>query len=221
MEILLALLGVGLLFSLVGGGSDGDEGDASSTEARDAEADLPKTDERTTTEMAYLGEAGPGKAEIASQDEVDTDADHLIASFPDVAAEPAGEPESTVPPASKALDILVLNNGDEARGEYGTGGEESRGALFVSGNWAGKAPPVIRDFDPLFDRLALHYDPDEVPEPEVGVETVDLGGARTFEIGLDGAVLMRVEAGTAEFSLRPDDVLLVAGTSSDGAERVG
>lgn len=177
----------------------------------------------TDTLIGGLGadflKGGEGNDSLVGGEGVDTfeggpGADTLIGILGDYTEAPEDDADSgDILEGWNGADIIVMGNGDQAWGEYGTGPADGAGDLFVSGIWASDTPPIVRDYDPLADQLVLYYSADAPETPEVTVETTEIGGNTTFRIALDAVVVMEVDAGTAGYTIIPDDILLVAGTA--------
>ncbi|NNJ69610.1 MAG: calcium-binding protein [Boseongicola sp.] len=106
----------------------------------------------------------------------------------------------------EGADFIVMGAGDDVWGEFVTTKADGASDTFVSGIWASGNPPTVHDFDPLVDQLVLYYDPAVLTDPTVTVTPIDIGGETTFQVGLDGDVLMLVELGTTGGVVAPTDV---------------
>ncbi|MBT8458273.1 MAG: hypothetical protein KJN60_01225, partial [Boseongicola sp.] len=64
----------------------------------------------------------------------------------------------------------------------------------------------VHDFEPSVAQLVLYYDPTILTDPDVTVTTIDIGGDITYQIGLDGDVLMLIQMGTSGGAIVPTDI---------------
>lgn len=108
----------------------------------------------------------------------------------------------------EGADFIVMGAGDDAWGEFVTTKADGAADTFVSGVWAASDPPTVHDFDPLVDKLVLYYDPAVLTDPDVTVTTVDIGGDITYQLRLDGTVLMLLEMGMTGGVVDPGTVAL-------------
>ncbi len=108
----------------------------------------------------------------------------------------------------EGADFIVMGAGDDAWGEFVTTKADGAADTFVSGIWAASDPPTVHDFDPLVDKLVLYYDPSILTDPAVSVTTVDIGGDVTYQLRLDGTILMLLEMGMTGGIVDPTAVAL-------------
>ncbi|NNL17602.1 MAG: hypothetical protein HKP37_02565, partial [Boseongicola sp.] len=106
----------------------------------------------------------------------------------------------------EGADFIVMGAGDDAWGEFVTTRADGASDTFVSGVWASGDPPTVHDFEPSVDQLVLYYDPTILTDPDVTVTTIDIGGDITYQIGLDGDVLMLIQMGTSGGAIVPTDI---------------
>jgi len=106
----------------------------------------------------------------------------------------------------EGADFIVMGAGDDAWGEFVATKADGAADTFVSGVWAAGDPPTVHDFDPLVDKLVLYYDPAVLTDPVVTVAAIDIGGEITYQVGLDGVVLMLIEMGVTGGVAAPGDV---------------
>lgn len=119
----------------------------------------------------------------------------LSGNFTDAPSSDADDPDRLE--GWEGEDFIVMGAGDEAWGEFVTTRADGAADTFVSGIWADGDPPLVRDFDPGADSLVLYYDPGLLTDPEVTVTTVDIAGDLTFQVRLEGTILMNVQIGTS------------------------
>ncbi|NNJ69587.1 MAG: hypothetical protein HKP54_16290 [Boseongicola sp.] len=106
----------------------------------------------------------------------------------------------------EGADFIVMGAGDNAWGEFATTRADGASDTFVSGIWATGNPPTVHDFDPAVDQLVLYYDPAVLSDPDITVTSVDIGGEITYQVGLDGNVLMLIDMGTTGGVVLPGDI---------------
>lgn len=98
-------------------------------------------------------------------------------------------------------DLLIAGQGDTLSGGEG---EDS----FALGDWlAGAAPAMIVDYSPEQDQIVLHYDPDRLTLPDVGV-TFGTDQPDMAEIRLNGQIVAHVANAP---DLTADAIAIVAG----------
>lgn len=120
---------------------------------------------------------------------------------------PAGDADAgDVLEGWEGADFIVMGAGDDAWGEFATTRADGASDTFVSGIWATGNPPTVHDFDPTVDKLVLYYDPSVLTDPAVTVTSVDIGGEITYQVGLDGDVLMLIDMGTTGGVVLPNEV---------------
>lgn len=107
-------------------------------------------------------------------------------------------------------DTIFLGNGDIAWGENEGALADSASDTFVSGDWITGDAPEILDFDPASDAIELVYFTGS-GLPVVTVDTVVAAGDTSFEVRMDGALVVIVRAGMAPgYTLSPGDITLVS-----------